>query len=150
MSTTTNAAVLSNPAATAPTAPRSLRVGLWLVQIVLALAFGMAGITKALTPLAEAAKNIPWIPDVPALLVRFIGTMELLAAAGLILPALTRVRPRLTPLAASGLVLVMACASAFHLVRGEPTGIAVNVVLGSFAAFVAWGRFRRAPIAPRG
>jgi putative oxidoreductase len=127
---------------------RGLRAALWITQGLLALAFGFAGTTKAFAPLADAAKNIPWIPDVPAALVRFIGTAELLAAVGLILPALTRIRPTLTPLAASGLVLIMSLASIFHLTRGEPQGVVINVIVGGLAAFVAWGRFRAAPIAP--
>jgi hypothetical protein len=147
---TTHTSTLSNPITSSQAAgSRALRAALWIVQGLLALAFGFAGVTKAFAPLAEAAKNIPWIPDVPALLVRFIGTAELLAAVGLVLPALTRIRPRLTPLAASGLVAVMTLASLFHLTRGEPQGVVVNVVLGGLAAFVAWGRFRAAPILPR-
>ena len=151
MTSTSHVSVLSNPAATTThaTGSRALRAGLWIVQSLLALAFGFAGTTKAFAPLAEAAKTIPWIPDVPAALVRFIGTAELLAAVGLVLPALTRIRPRLTPLAASGLVAVMTLASLFHLTRGEPQGVVVNVILGGLAAFVAWGRFRVAPIPPR-
>lgn len=146
---TTHVSTLSNSTATSATRSRALRASLWAVQGLLALAFGFAGITKALMPLSEAAKSIPWIPDVPAALVRFIGTAELLAAVGLVLPALTRIRPRLTPFAASGLVAVMMLASLFHLTRGEPQGVVINAVLGALAAFVAWGRFRVAPIAAR-
>src|SRR6185503_14946215 len=133
---TTHVSTLSNPALTTnrtTSGSRPLRAALWITQGLLALAFGFAGSTKALAPLAEAAKKIPWIPDVPAALVRFIGSVELLAAVGLVLPALTRIRPRLTPLAASGLVAVMTLAAAFHLFRGEPTGIAINAVLGGLA-----------------
>jgi hypothetical protein len=147
---TSHASVLSNPAnVPSRSGSRALRATLWTLQGLLALAFGFAGSLKALAPLAEAAKSIPWIPDVPAALVRFIGTAELLAAVGLVLPALTRIRPKLTPLAASGLVLVMTLASIFHLTRGELQGVVVNVILGGLAGFVAWGRFRTAPIAPR-
>lgn len=148
---TTHTASLAGTTASIPARPasRALRAALWGVQGLLAMAFAGAGSLKALTPLDEAARKIAWIPDVPAALVRFIGAMELLAAAGLILPALTRIAPRLTPLAASGLVAIMTLASAFHLTRGEPAGVVVNLVLGGLAAFVAWGRFRRAPIAPR-
>jgi putative oxidoreductase len=58
-------------------------------------------------------------------------------------------KPRLTPLAAAGLVLVMLLASAFHLSRGEVGALPVNLVLGGIAAFVAWGRSRKAPIRAR-
>jgi hypothetical protein len=78
-----------------------------------------------------------------------IGVCELLGAVGLILPSATRVLPVLTPVAASALTLVMVLAAGTHFSYGELPVIGVNVVLGGLAAFVAWGRFRRAPIAPR-
>jgi hypothetical protein len=81
--------------------------------------------------------------------VRFIGVAELAGALGLILPAATRIQPRLTALAAVGLATMMALAIPFHLMRGETGAIVFNLVLGSLAAFVAWGRERRAPIEPR-
>jgi putative oxidoreductase len=80
-------------------------------------------------------------------MVRFIGACELAGAVGLILPAATRIRPMLTPLAASGLVVVMLLAMAFHISRGEAAqALPINLTLGALAAFVAWGRFRKAPI----
>jgi len=129
---------------------KGLHIALWVVQVVLAVMFGMAGFMKATQPLAALAQQIPWVPDVPAALVRFIGVAEFAAALGLVLPAATRIRPRLTPLAAVGLVLVMTLAAIFHLTRGELAGIVANAVLGAAAAFVAWGRTRKAPIVPRG
>jgi len=65
------------------------------------------------------------------------------------LPALTRIQPRLTPLAALGLVLVMAGAVVWHLGRGETASILMNVVLAVLAGFVAYGRWRLRPISPR-
>lgn len=37
----------------------------------------------------------------------------------------------------------------FHLLHGEPQVLPVNIVIGGLAAFVAWGRLRKAPISPR-
>ena len=82
--------------------------------------------------------------------VRFIGVVELLGALGLILPAATRIMPKLTPLAASGLLVVMVLASVTHISRGEYPMIIANVVLGALAAFIAWGRLTRAPLGARG
>jgi hypothetical protein len=65
------------------------------------------------------------------------------------LPSLFRVQPKLSALAAAGLVTVMVLASLFHISRGEYGVVPVNVVLGSIAAFVAWGRAYARPIAPR-
>jgi putative oxidoreductase len=127
-----------------------LTIGLWTAQTILALMFGMAGVMKTTQPIAELAQKLVWPGAVPPGLVRFIGASELLGALGLLLPSVTRIKPGLTPLAAAGLVTIMALASVFHLTRGELPAIAFNLALGSVAAFVAWGRYRKAPIAPRG
>lgn len=133
---------------TRPTPGRTLRISLWVVQVLLALVFGFAGAMKATQPIEALAPNMPWVLAVPAL-VRFIGVSELLGAVGLVLPSLTRIQPKLTPIAASALLLVMVLAAGFHAVRGEWSAIIGNIVLGALAAFVAWGRFRKAPIASR-
>ncbi|HLV66390.1 MAG TPA: DoxX family protein [Polyangiaceae bacterium] len=135
---------------TAPASDKKLlRAGLWTVQIMLALGFGMAGFPKTFSPMEELVQAIPSLAGSPEALVRFIGISELLGAIGLVLPALTRIQPRLTPLAAAGLALVMVLAALFHLVRGELSAMPINLVLGALAAFVVWGRLEAAPIAPR-
>jgi putative oxidoreductase len=124
---------------------KTLTTSLWVVQILLALAFGMAGLMKLTTPAVELAKMLPFSVG----LARFIGVSELAGALGLLLPALTRIRPLLTPLAASGLVLVMILAAIFHILRGEFGSVPVNFILGGLASFVAWGRLSAAPITAR-
>jgi putative oxidoreductase len=136
----------STPAATPA---KGLHIALWAAQVVLALAFGLAGFMKLTVPIDALAKSLPWASTVPAALVRFIGTSEAAGALGLVLPAATRIRPGLTPLAALGLVVIMVLAMLFHLSRGEAQALPINLVLGGLAAFVAWGRSRRAPIAAR-
>jgi putative oxidoreductase len=136
-------------ARTAPQSRRTLNVTLWVLQILLAIAFAMTGLMKLTQPVADLATQMAWVGSVPAALVRFIGIAELAGAVGLILPALTRVQPRLTALAALGLVVVMLLASVTHASRGEFGMIPVNLVLGALAAFVAWGRGKAAPIGPR-
>jgi putative oxidoreductase len=125
-----------------------LHIALWVVQAILAATFGMAGVMKTMTPIDELAQKAPWVADMPGL-VRFIGIAELAGAAGLILPAATRILPGLTALAAAGLVAIMVLATAYHLSRGEMQSLPITIVLGGLALFVAWGRFRKAPIAPR-
>lgn len=122
---------------------------LWTVQILLAAAFGMAGFSKAFTPLPELTAQMAWVADVPAWMPRLAGFAELAAALGLILPAVTRIKPGLTPLAAAGLVAVMALALGIHIPRGEAPMIITNLVLASLAGFVAYGRWKLAPIAAR-
>ena len=79
----------------------------------------------------------------------FIGVAEILAAAGLILPSLTRILPALTALAAAGLMLVMASASLFHLFRGETASAISAVVILLLVSVVAYTRWKVAPIAAR-
>ena len=139
----------SSRTAAAPAGGRALHVALWVAQVLLALGFGMAGFMKLTQPVASLSAQMPWTTAVPTGLVRFIGLSELSGALGLILPAAARVLPRLTPAAATGLVLIMGMAAAFHLSRGEITALPINGILGALAAFVAWGRFVARPIAPR-
>jgi predicted tellurium resistance membrane protein TerC len=128
---------------------KGLHIGLWVAQVLLAVAFGMAGAMKTFTPLDELAQTLPWVAESGAGLVRFIGVSELAGALGFILPAATRIKPSLTALAALGLVVVMVLAAGFHVMRGEAQALPVNLVLGGLAAFVAWGRWKKQPIAPR-
>lgn len=127
---------------------KGMHIGLWVVQVLLALAFGMAGAMKAMTPIDELAAKLPWVTSAPGL-ARFIGASELLGAIGLILPAVTRIQPRLTALAAAGIGLIMVLATAFHVYRGEISALPVTLVLGGLAGFVLWGRWKKAPIQPR-
>ena len=124
-----------------------MNILLWLVQILLACAFGMAGVMKSTQPVdVLAANGIAWAPQIPLVLVRFIGMSEFFGAVGLILPALTKIKPFLTPLAALGLLTIMILAMGFHVSRGEAGALPANIVLGGLAAFVAWGRTSKAPI----
>jgi putative oxidoreductase len=133
------------------TAPgtKSLRFVLWITQLLLAINFGISGYMKSRYSIEVLQMYAPWTPDVPFALVRFIGTVELLGALGLILPALTRVKPGLTALAAAFLSLTMVFAIGFHLARGESASMVFPLILGLMAAFVAWGRRYKAPILPR-
>lgn len=129
---------------------RGLHISLWIVQVLLAAMFMMAGLLKATTPIAELAQKMSAAVVLPAALVRFIGVSEIAGALGLILPALTRIRPGLTALAGSALTVVMVLGAGYHVMQGEFQSLPVNFVLAGMAAFVAWGRFKKAPISPRG
>jgi hypothetical protein len=138
------------PAAAANVRPsRALNVSLWAAQLLLAALFFLVGYTHAAAPIAVAIQRAPWVASLPVALVRFIGVAELAGAIGLLLPAATRIRPMLTPLAAAGLAIMMLLAIPFHLLRGEASAVGINLVLGSLAALVAFGRTRWAPIADR-
>ena len=122
-----------------------MNIVLWTFQILLALAFLMAGSMKAFQ-YEKAKAQMAWVLAVPHGLVTFIGTVEILGAIGLVLPALTGILPWLTPLAAVGLVTVMVLASGFHFTRREYATIGVNIVLFVLAVSVAYGRFVVAPL----
>ena len=126
-------------------------IGLWVVQVLLAALYLMAGFMKLTQPLdALAAMNMAWAPTFPELFVRFVGLMEILGALGLILPAATRILPFLTPLAALGLSVVQVGAIILHAVRGESAmTLPMNLVLLALALLIVWGRTRKARIDPR-
>lgn len=118
-----------------------MNVFLWILQAVLAAMFAMAGVMKSTQPKDKLVEKLPWVADFSPATVRFIGIVEFAAALGLILPAATDIAPVLTPLAATGLVVVMILAAITHTRRKEPSAIAFNAVLLALAAVVAWGRF---------
>ncbi len=117
---------------------------LWIVQSLLALLFLSSGGVKFVMPVDQMLKGLP-----PALasgaFVHFIGACEILGAIGLILPALLRIKPGLTPLAAAGLVIIMIGAVTISLPQGIALA-ALPFVTGLLSAFVAYGRWRLAPL----
>jgi hypothetical protein len=115
---------------------------LWIVQGLLAALFLFAGGMKLVLPLDKLMGAVP----VPGLFLRFIGVVEVLGALGLILPGLFRIRTGLTPLAASGLVIIMIGAVALTLLGGDLVAAMISLVVGALAAFVAYGRWRLAPL----
>lgn len=117
-----------------------MNVVIWILQIVLGLAFLAAGGTKLAQSRAALTDRMPFAEDVTDLTLKLIGALEVLAAVGLLLPALTGVAPALTPAAALGLLVLMVGAAALHLRRGERHMVPVNAALMVLAAIVAWAR----------
>ena len=118
---------------------------LWIVQGLLALIFLFTGGTKLILPIEVLTEQTP----LPGLFVRFLGVAEVLGAIGLILPGLVHIWPVLTPLAASGLVIIVTGATVLTLVGVVPVGAAmalIPLVVGLLSAFVAYGRWRLAPL----
>ena len=129
---------------------RGWNIGLWVGQGALALFYGMAGFMKLTQPIEGlVASGMSYAGDYPELLTRFIGTMEVLGALGVILPAATRIAPRLTPLAALGFCVIQVLAMGLHTMRGEYFMLPFNLVLLALSLFVAWGRTSKAPITAR-
>ncbi len=117
---------------------------LWLLQVFLAVVFAVHGWLYITFPPSAAAwleKQHPGKPmGISPAFRTFIGISELLAAVGLILPGLTGIMPWLTPLAATGLIIVMVGAMTFHLYRKETSTAAISLVLVAICVLVAYGR----------
>jgi hypothetical protein len=111
--------------------------GLWTIQALLAALFLFAGATKFILPPAILQQG-PIV--LPLGFIRFIGTCEIAGAAGLILPGLLHIRPALTPLAAVGLITIMAGAVTVTIEGGTIAAAVVPLVVGLLAATVAFGR----------
>ncbi|MEU4639929.1 DoxX family protein [Micromonospora sp. NPDC023814] len=82
-----------------------------------------------------------WVLDFSPGTLRVIGTLEILAAAGLVLPAVLDIAPVLVPVTATCVALLFAGAATMRLRRGETVTIVPDLVYLAMAAFVAWGRF---------
>lgn len=117
-------------------------IALWIIAGLLAATFLVSGALKLAQPKEKlAAFGFGWVDDFSAGSVKAIGILEVLAAVGLILPAALDIAPVLAPLAAVGLVALMAGAIITHLRRHETRVIASPMVLLALAVLVAWGRF---------
>ena len=122
-----------------------MNVALWIVQGLLAALFVFSGGMKLVLPIERMTDPVA----LPGLFLRFIGVCELLGGIGLILPSLLRIRPGLTPLAASGLVVIMIGAVVISVIYMGVASALIPLVVGILAAFVAYGRSRLAPIRPK-
>ncbi|MFF4577522.1 DoxX family protein [Streptomyces sp. NPDC001389] len=121
-----------------------MNLALWIVTGLLAAAYLLGGAFKVITPkekIAAAGSSGRWVEDFSDGGVKAIGALEVLAAAGLVLPAVLGVAPVLVPLAALGLVLLMLGAALIRFRRHETKLVVVDLVYVLLAAFVAWGRF---------
>lgn len=115
---------------------------LWSIQGLLALLFLFAGGSKLVLSIAEMTKDMP----MPGLFLRFIGVAEIAGAIGLILPGLLHIRPGLTPLAATGLAIITIGATVVTAASGMVLTALFPLATALLSAFVAYGRWRLAPL----
>ncbi len=124
-----------------------MNIALWVVSIVLALAFIAAGGLKLVRPKEQLVDKMAWVADATQGQVRTVGALEVLGGLGLVLPGLTGIAPVLVPLAAVGLFLMMIGAVVVHVRMGDSIGHAAPaIILALLCAFVAWGRFGPYPL----
>ncbi|MBL0887838.1 DoxX family protein [Myceligenerans indicum] len=124
-----------------------MKIAVWIVSAVLALAFLFFGGMKVVGAPADLEAMSP---GVPVVLLKIAGWAEVLGALGLVLPAATRILPVLTPVAALGLTTTMVAAAVTDVIVAGGAGLPAILTLGVLAAFVAWGRLGRARVRPRG
>jgi uncharacterized membrane protein YphA (DoxX/SURF4 family) len=118
-----------------------MNIVLWVLAGVLAAAFLAAGSPKLIQPKDKLTTYMKWAEPLPVGAVKTLGALEVLAAAGLILPPATGIAPVLAPVAAAGLVIIMAGAIIIHAPQKEWANVGVNALLLVLAVVVAWGRF---------
>lgn len=122
-----------------------LHIALWVAQGFVALMFLFAFYAKVIQPAEETAKMMPWVIE-QAGLAKFTGIVDLLGGLGLILPAMLRIKPKLTIYAAYGGLLLMVAGTIFHISRGEMDVIGFNFLMMALLAFIVWGRSKKALI----
>jgi len=122
-----------------PSSGRTLNVTMWIVQVLLALAFFAHGVLLLNPPAAIAEQMNAALPRGFWV---FLGAAEVLAAIGLILPAATNIQRRLTVWAAVGIMIVMVSATIWHSVRHEYSSAATTFVLLILASAVVYVRRR--------
>lgn len=120
-----------------------MNVVLWIAAGLLAAVALMGGMVKVFVPKEKLARQpgARWVEDAGGGFVKFLGILEILAAIGLILPAVLNIVPVLVPLTAVCWVMLMICAIITHIRHGESKLAALNVIYLLLAAFIAWGRF---------
>jgi putative oxidoreductase len=123
-----------------------MNIVLWVLQVLLAVAFFAHG-WMFLSPPPEIAVQMN--ASMPRWFQLFLGVAEVAAAAGLILPGVTRILPWLVTWAAAGIMIVMVSATVWHVARGEMSSAAITLVLLAMATFVAYMRHRVRPIRAR-
>lgn len=123
-----------------------MNILLWILQCLLGLLFIFSGTMKFVMSVAEmnAQSPVVW----PGIFLHFIGVCEIFGGIGLILPSALRIKPGLTPLAAAGLAIITAGATVITFKGGVAMAI-VPFVTCMLCIFVAFGRWRIAPVRPK-
>lgn len=98
-----------------------------------------------ITPIATLTGIWSWTGEYPDLL-RLTALLDVAGGLGLVLPALTRIRPGLVVVAALGCAALMVSAIVFHLTRGEAEDTPINIFLLVLILFVWWGRRLKVPV----
>ncbi|WP_255565885.1 DoxX family protein [Mumia sp. zg.B21] len=125
-----------------------MNVVLWIATGLLALVAVVGGVTKTFIPKERltAQRGGEWTADASVGFVKTLGVVELLAAVGLIVPAVVGIAPVLAPVTAACWVVLMVGAMITHGRLGQPALVALTGFYLAIAAFIAWGRFGDYPL----
>ncbi|CAM4451314.1 DoxX family protein [Nocardia ninae] len=120
-----------------------MNLALWIAAGLLAAVALAGGIIKLVVPLEKVAATSggEWTEDFGAGFIKALGVLEILAAVGLILPAVLDIAPVLVPVTAVCWVVLMIGAMIVHLRHGGVKFAVVNLLYIALAVFIAWGRF---------
>jgi len=120
-----------------------MNLALWIAAGLLAVVALAGGINKAFMPKEKLAKYPfgGWVEDFSVGFLKTMGVLEILAAVGLILPAVVDIAPVLVPVTAVCWVFVMIGAIIIHLRHGDAKPVVGNLIYLALAAFIVWGRF---------
>ncbi|MDR6551752.1 DoxX family protein [Paenibacillus qinlingensis] len=120
-----------------------MNLALWIATGLLAVVALAGGTSKTFMSKERLAKypGGGWVKGFPASFLKSIGVLEILAAVGLILPALLNIAPFMVPVTAICWVLVMIGAIIIHLRHGHAKPVVANLIYLALAVFIAWGRF---------
>ncbi|HEY5005461.1 MAG TPA: DoxX family protein [Ktedonobacteraceae bacterium] len=123
-----------------------MNIVLWVVQVLLAIAFLGVGFMKVSQPIDKLKTNMGWVTHTTPPIVRLVGALEILGGLGLLLPGLTHILPILTAIAALGLVLTMIGAAIVHIRLKETAALAAPIILLLLSLFIVIGRFAIVPL----
>jgi len=115
-----------------------MEIAYWIVAGLLAVFYLYAGGVKVVRSKQQLEPMMGWVDTIPMPVVRTIGVLELLGAAGLILPPLTGIAPALALVAAICFVVLQVLATGLHLSRGERSVIGLNLGLLVLHAAAVW------------
>lgn len=124
-----------------------MNLALWIATGLLAAVSLTGGITKTFVPKEKLAaiNGGEWTGHASVGFIKTIGVLELLAAVGLILPAVLDIAPFMVPVTAVCWVFLMLGATIIHVRLGQFRLVMVNLGYVALAAFIAWGRFGLEP-----
>ena len=123
-----------------------MNVLLWVLQVLAALAYGASGVMKVFM-FDKISRDVPSFGALPREAWMALGVLELVCAAGLIVPAALHWKPGITVVAAAALAVESLVFIGVHLKYREVGPIIMSGVLGLLMAFIAYGRMVLKPVA---